>query len=353
MNGDTDGEMDGDMNGDTPTKSSPLAADTSAAPSSPPAAKHSPKNAASAVSGHVDATTFHRLCARAQRLIDGARLAVPKEKQAAARFWIDDAPLVLLEALESSLLQRYDAVVVDEGQDFAPSWWDVLEDCLRKEPRAVGSAGQAGQSGQAGLASPPTASLARRRFHDRMVVFYDPSQVIFGRPAQLPDFPLFRLTLNFRNTRQIAQVVQTLGDVEMVPAERCPDGPLPEVHSEPSAPKLKRLIGELLRHLIKKENIATDQVVILTPHSRKNSFLKGEESVGDFPLVDTLAERRGQPGSVLHTTIAAFKGLESDVIICVHADPADPRCSRNARYVAFSRARHVLHVYGRKNPLQP
>jgi hypothetical protein len=278
-------------------------------------------------SGRIHATTFHRLCARAQRLINGAGLDVPKDKEEAARFWLEEAPLVLLEALGSGLMETYDAVVVDEGQDFASAWWEALEECL-------------GEPGRRG---------SRRR----MVAFYDPSQTIFERQAELPDFPVFTLTRNFRNTRQIARVVQALGDVEMEPAERCPEGPVPDVRREPSAPKLKRQVGELLRHLVNKEKVTTEQIVILTPHSRKNSFLRDEESIGGFPLATTLEERRKVTGSVLHTTISAFKGLESDVVILVHIDPEDPRCSRNARYVATSRARHVLHVYGRQDPHAP
>lgn len=52
---------------------------------------------------------------------------------------------------------------------------------------------------------------------------------------------------------------------------------------------------------------------------------------------------------LLHTTIPTFKGLESDVMILADIDPRDERCSLNARYVAASRARLVLHVWAKGN----
>lgn len=271
--------------------------------------------------GAIHADTFHRLCARAGHLVDGPGLEPPKDKDEAARFWLEDAPLVLLEALDSGAMDKVDAVVVDEGQDFAPSWWTALEECLEEGSRG------------------------------RIVAFYDPSQTIFGREAALPDFPTFRLTQNFRNTRRIAQVVRHLGEVEIEPAARCPEGSPPEVHREPSTPKMRRVVGDLVKHLVNKQHLQPEQIVVLTPHSRKNSFLAGEDALGGFPLAHSPAHRTSQPGSVLHTTIAAFKGLESDVVILAHIHPKDPRCSRNARYVAVSRARHLLHVYGKGDPL--
>lgn len=50
-------------------------------------------------------------------------------------------------------------------------------------------------------------------------------------------------------------------------------------------------------------------------------------------------------GKILDTTIGRYK--ESDVILLVDIDPADERCDRPARYVAVSRARHVLHVWAK------
>lgn len=66
-----------------------------------------------------------------------------------------------------------------------------------------------------------------------------------------------------------------------------------------------------------------------------------EEALGGVPLADSADARAGK---VLHATVGAFKGLESDVVIFLDVDPSDERCDRRARYVAASRAKHALHV---------
>jgi len=87
-----------------------------------------------------------------------------------------------------------------------------------------------------------------------------------------------------------------------------------------------------------------EQIVILTPHTRKNSTLAGMTELADVPLADLPNDREGK---LLHTTIGAFKGLESDVVIMLDVNPDDQRCGLNARYVAASRARHRLYVFAK------
>ena len=96
-------------------------------------------------------------------------------------------------------------------------------------------------------------------------------------------------------------------------------------------PELRKQLDALIVRLTTTEGFRPDQIVVLTPHSLQNSALSGATSLGDLPLVD-LGERRSS--ALTHATIGAFKGLESDVLILVDVDPADPRCDRNARYVA-------------------
>ena len=76
--------------------------------------------------------TFHELCRRLAR-----RAELPFEEpqsvgnERASRFWGCEAPMRLLEALERLPSERYDAIVVDEGQDFLPDWWPCLDAALR------------------------------------------------------------------------------------------------------------------------------------------------------------------------------------------------------------------------------
>lgn len=173
----------------------------------------------------------------------------------------------------------------------------------------------------------------------------DPAQKIFDRRSGLSDLPpSFSLTVNFRNTRAIADVVKKLGRVEMDSHEQCPEGEPPTVHVDERPSKTRRQLEDVVRGLMQKDRLAPDQISILTPHKRENSSLAGMTEVAGVALADDPSEREGK---ILHTTIGRYKGLESDVILLVDIDATDERCDRPARYVAASRARHVLHVWAK------
>jgi hypothetical protein len=264
---------------------------------------------------NLQATTFHRLCARASYLVRNQGLQVPADQEQAVAFWRDDAPCLLLEAIGEGKVGPFDAIVVDEGQDFAPAWWDVLEELLQPE--------------------------------GRLLAFYDPSQEVWGRGCHVPTkWPVIKLRYNFRNTGEIARVVSQLGEVEMLSPASCPEGVAPEVWPLESPAKTRKAAERLVSRLVQQERVSPGQIAILAPHSPKSSCLAGQTELAGLPLTDDPAKRGG---ALLHLSISAFKGLESDVVIIVDVDPSDPRCDRNVRYVAASRARHRLFVFAKGN----
>jgi hypothetical protein len=264
--------------------------------------------------GQVDVTTFHALCRRAYESVGRAYAPPPaKDVEAALQFWNHTTPEVLLEALAVGALPRYDAIIVDEAQDLHAEWSLVLEESLKD--RAGG----------------------------RIVSFSDPAQKIFDRPTGVSEVPAsYSLTTNFRNSRAIATVVRDLGRVEMEPHPRAPDGEPPQVHAYPGPSKVRAKLDELVGKLV--AHVPPEQITILTPHRREHSSLSGVTELGGVALADSADTRDGK---VLHTTIGAFKGLESDVVILLDIDPEDPRSDRRARYVGASRAKLSLHVFAK------
>ena len=265
--------------------------------------------------GSMRARHFHGLCFDGWRSREGEQMRVPADKAASTAFWDDEAPMAVLEALEAGKLQRVDDVVVDEGQDFHAGWWAVVEDLLRS------------------------------REDGRLFIFHDAAQEIFGRELSIPGGPAqFHLTRNFRNTWEIANVVHRLGRVRMTPCDRCPRGKPPSVYRQGTSRETLKHLEGMLSRMLTGGGLQPDQVVILTPHTRKNSTLAGVSELAGFGLATDPGRRDGK---LLHTTIGAFKGLEADVVIMLDIDPEDERCGLNARYVAASRARHRLHVFAR------
>ena len=270
--------------------------------------------------GHVDVHHFHDLCTIANNSLGGV-LSFPDgetPRKERLKFWREDTAFALMRAVDEQALPMgpWDAIIVDEGQDFAHIWWEVLEECLRS----------------------PTPDEPGRR-----VIFFDDQQAIFDHkpcvPTEGSKFPLFD---NFRNTRAITEAVTQLVNVNVQAHAEAPQGEPPTVYQQPGPTKTRRRVGELIDDLVTGDRVDYDRMVILSPRSPKNSSLQAATALGEHPVVHSI-DRWGE--GVLHTTIGAFKGLEADVVILIDVDPDDPRCSPNARYVAASRAISRLHIF--------
>lgn len=268
------------------------------------------------VAGEIDVAHFHGLCAEAARKL-GDELDYPgreASKEVRDEFWQQKAPFALLRALdEGASVGPWDAIIVDEAQDFASNWWEILEEGLCDG--------------------------------GKMALFYDEHQALFEHGANLPDWGAeYALVENFRNTRAISKAVTKLVDTELEPHRDVPKGEPPSVRQQPGPSKTRRQVGELIDNLVETQRVARDEIAILTPHRPEHSALERRGELGGQPVVYHLSEWSDGDG-VLHTTIAGFKGLQAEVIILVDVDPDDPRCSANARYVAGSRAIHRLYVF--------
>jgi hypothetical protein len=69
--------------------------------------------------------TYHGLCRLAAHRL-GAAFDVPSDPEAATVFWRETAPAHLLDAVSSGDI-AFDALIVDEAQDFEGEWWATLE----------------------------------------------------------------------------------------------------------------------------------------------------------------------------------------------------------------------------------
>ncbi len=264
--------------------------------------------------GCVDVMTFHDLCRRAVEAA-GRAWIVPEEKEEARRFWEHEAPELLFDAATSGKATQYDAIIVDEAQDFADHWAMGIEASLKDRERGV------------------------------LLVFYDPGQRIFDRKWELLERSAkHELRVNFRNTRKIAEAVSAVGKVDYRFLSSAPVGEDVKLAMNTKGTETPARVDELVRDLVGKGRIKPDDIVVLSPRTRANSCLSGMTELGGVPLAEKSTDRAGR---VLHTTIGAFKGLESDVVILVDVDGTTSLCDARARYVAASRAKVVLFVFGR------
>jgi hypothetical protein len=73
----------------------------------------------------VTCVNFHSFC---QRLVDDAKQAGVVTQQAPGTQWFDAIVQQARDALTTGYRRRFDAVLIDEGQDFTLDWWNLLRD---------------------------------------------------------------------------------------------------------------------------------------------------------------------------------------------------------------------------------
>ncbi|MCC6648408.1 MAG: NERD domain-containing protein [Polyangiaceae bacterium] len=274
-------------------------------------AKHDPRTQHAA--GRLEISTFHS-CARG--LAKRARVDFDVPDSGEQGFWDDEVPLIMEQALEvlraRGEAELFDAVVIDEAQDFAPDWWVTIE------------------------------SLSRAGRDGRLYAFLDLNQSLRGA-AKLPPVALparFRITTNCRNTKAIARSSAALAHVDVRLLPGSPFGESPAVHRAPSTAAEAGLVLAALRQLF-HQGIKPQQIALIGPSSYAKGTLANHAEVDGVPLIDDSSDWRRGAG-VLVTTARAFKGLEADVVIAYGLGGFGGLFTLTDLYVAWTRARHRL-----------
>ena len=259
---------------------------------------------------NLEVMTFHALCKKAA---DEAGVDLPEiDDESAAAVFREDMPEALLRAMEAMPELRYDAIVVDEGQDFEDTWWIALERCLVDPDYSV------------------------------LYIFHDTNQILYRERGRLPEglieIPLLE---NLRNTRSIFRLVEHYYHGEDSPEARGPVGRTPEILGYADAAGMRRQVARVLSRLIGTEGLDSSEIIVLTPRALDGSALLAE------PLDNRLRLVRDAPTSnrqVQVSTVHRFKGLERPVVVLTEVDELNGVEREAIMYVALSRPRSCLIV---------
>lgn len=276
------------------------------------------------VIGHIESLTvctFHQLC---YRMAKEAGIDLPTVDSTNSQQIFDEIyPDALIDAMMLRPELRFDAIIVDEGQDFQDTWWVALEACLAEKRDSI------------------------------FYVFFDDNQRVYGRRGSIPsDLQHISLTENVRNTRTICQALTSYYESDEQPSPRGPVGRSVEIHPYTKIEELRKLLHRILYKLTTIERLAYKDIVILTPKALQRSVLQSLRLDGNIRLVE---QYRGQPQEVLYSTIHSFKGLERPLAIIIELDE-DLLASAATRdtlcYVAFSRPRNHLILLGKADVIR-
>ncbi len=224
-------------------------------------------------------------------------------------YWERELPALMVSlAGELPRGQRFDAVVVDEVQDFAETWWEALLAALKD--RETGN----------------------------IYVFSDEGQRVFARFGDAPvSMPTLLLDQNLRNTRQIAETFQSLGTTRM----RAVGGDGPEVtFVECPADKAVEVADDQVDTLL--DTWRPEDVALLTIGSRHPYQTHLQDTLGPDGYWATFWDK----DSVFYGHVLGFKGLERRAVVLALNEGDGRDRSRERLYVGMSRATDYLVVCG-------
>ena len=254
---------------------------------------------------------FHALASEVcQRC--GIPFTVPSEPKAKKEFWKVQAALATAEAFEDNPEECFDAVIVDEAQDFENSYWLAVGEMLRGED-------------------------------SRLFYLHDHSQTLY---TEEPDYPRsdtrYNLRINCRNTEAITATCASVIKEEIGCLWSAPAGEPPEFNQLKSVDEYQPQIEALLGRLLKQEKLSPSQIAILRPF-KASPF--DETRMRKVRFTESL--KAWTEGHVVwSSTIRSFKGLESEVLILIDLPKVGERYfDTSDLYVACSRARLRLYVF--------
>lgn len=273
------------------------------------------------VEGHsnLHAMTFHQLCdwrirvaqtETGRDLLREAAQTYPGQD----RF---DVQLPLALALSTELSKyRYDAIIVDEGQDFRDEFWFPLTCLLADESESP------------------------------MYVFFDHNQAIYRQMGSLPiDEDPFILTTNCRNTTYIHEAAYRYYKGIETDAPGITGEPIDSLCASSIQAQATR-VNARITNLIMNEHVRPNDIAVLIATSGKQAYY---DALNRHPLPHDAKwsfESHRVPNSLLVDTVARFKGLESPILFIWGLEALDPDVDRETLYVGLSRAKSRLTLIG-------
>jgi hypothetical protein len=252
--------------------------------------------------------TFHDLATHL-----GSTAGAPQHYDEEVDRYRDD---LLAKSLSATDEWHFDAWVVDEAQDFLPSWWETLKNLLKDSSKG------------------------------RMAIFGDDQQQVFGhRPAPEGFFANLRLTENLRNSQQIAKAVSSF--VSKPTEARGPHAFEIEYVEVANGLDTFEIADDVVADLTDKQFWHPGEIALLTTKSRHPEHVRMADRDRNAHW-DSLWTNE----DVFYCTVGGFKGLERPVVVLAIDGFHNDAEKDDMLYVGMSRARDKLVVVASNDIIQ-
>ena len=259
------------------------------------------------VAGHVHHVLLARIM-RSSLVTEFGRLRVDGPDYWNEKFYLFGTIAV------SELGEKFDAIVIDEAQDFhIPNLIVLATEWLAANGKVV-----------------LFGDFARQAIYGT-----SGRQLAEARDA-LPGAAMFRLQKNCRNTRRIAECTAHVCELDgQAYHDRTPDGVPVSIHYYRDAENLRQSLAATIKTMT-TGGIARDDIVILGSYQVEKSSLTTQAGTTGLGAV------RNGPS---YQTIHSFKGMESPAVIVVDIDDMEAPEILPLLYIGISRARALLHIF--------
>jgi hypothetical protein len=260
---------------------------------------------------------YHAFChwavREAEREHSVDMLALAEREFPGEGFFTVQLPFALLTASEY-VTTRFDAIIVDEGQDFSKDYWMSIRMFLKDEAQGY------------------------------LHIFADDNQLLYQDTTDYPmDYHFSPLRQNCRNTDAIHDLAYCYYDHdESTSPPGIPGHPI-EVLMHPSIGTQACGIARAVQTLIRNHGLRRSDIAVLTPSLSKNAYADALAQFAQFEIGDA---ESADSNLVRLDTVKRFKGLEAQLVFLWDPIELESEVGRELLYVGFSRAKSRLIVVG-------
>jgi superfamily I DNA and RNA helicase len=209
--------------------------------------------------------------------------------------------------------QRYDCLIVDEGQDFHQEWFEIL-----------------------GLFLTEDASI---------IWLEDPMQNLRGtEPIALPDFVTYRENANYRSPATIAGFIKDVLGVDFDQRNNLP-GLGVAVHKYDAPHEQMKIVSHRIQELV-RVGFKHDEIVVISCRGMASTAFKDCDKLGSLAVrrftgdYDNDGSQIYTDGKIYFDTIYRFKGQQAPAVILVDIDETlgETEFAKRVLYCGMTRA---------------